>query len=411
MKKQLFLLAIVAGVLCFNSCKTNSEEPGKTTGNVEAVTINPREVVLTANEPSVRLGVTLTPEDASATVVWSSSDTTIATVTNRGVVDAQGHGECYIYAAVGDIKDSCYVAVKTFLESIVFTQAYLGVDTTYALDTVTGQYVVDTIKASDGTMYPAYKALAKWELYSDGFYIDNTRHLAGTQEGVILEIEAPMYYSTGYLLHQDRGTIFGLGDWAISTKDYKDDTKASKPGYVDETEYLATLKQFVEAYNAKDASYSNFLQAAANYVHNPALHTYSYETEDVPQAGYYGSYIPDAIVKEGHWAIDNNADGASDYMYKLEYSTMTFTELDGLFGLNVEATQDAQGAYSYTILDDEIHYADPITATYGVIPPEDQLKAKRFTPIAAPAKCDDMQFKASLDKQLKDKNIRVIRVK
>ncbi len=401
MTKKFLAFALVASAVCITACQPKDNPVGPQDG--KSLVVNPHEVVLTAEAPNIRLSATLTPDDATATIAWSSSDTTVAVVTSRGYVEATGYGDCYIYASFGDMKDSCHVFVKTFLEAITFNNAYMDVlDTTDALDPETGEYIIDSVTASDGITYPAYKVQAKWELYSDGFYIDNTGHFAGTEKGVILEFTAPMYYATAYLLKEEKGAVFCLGDWAITAKELASDVKISKPGYVDEAEYIAEMKQFVEAYNAEDNSFRAHLQAAAEHVHAPLLNTYTYSTEG-DQAGYSYSYIPDAFVTEGLFTVSNE-DAVSKYMYKLDYSTFTFTQLDLFWGMNIE--KDEEGVL--TLIDEDIHYADPVTVTYGVHPTSE---AKRYTKVSEPAYFKDASFQAKHQQEIKDKNIRVIRAK
>ena len=401
MTKKFLAFALVASAVCITACQPKDNPVGPQDG--KSLVVNPHEVVLTVDEPNIRLSATLTPDDATATIAWSSSDTTVAVVTSRGYVEATGFGDCYIYASFGNLKDSCHVLVKTFLEAITFNNAYMyKPDTTDALDPETGEYIIDSVTASDGITYPAYKVQARWELYSDGFYIDNTGHFAGTEKGVILEFTAPMYYATAYLLKEEKGAVFCLGDWAITAKELASDVKISKPGYVDEAEYIAEMKQFVEAYNAEDNSFRAHLQAAAEHVHAPLLNTYTYSTEG-DQAGYSYSYIPDAFVTEGLFTVSNE-DAVSKYMYKLDYSTFTFTQLDLFWGMNIE--KDEEGVL--TLIDEDIHYADPVTVTYGVHPTSE---AKRYTKVSEPAYFKDASFQAKHQQEIKDKNIRVIRAK
>ena len=402
MTKKFLAFALVASAVCITACQPKDNPVGPQDG--KSLVVNPHEVVLTVDEPNIRLSATLTPDDATATIAWSSSDTTVAVVTSRGYVEATGFGDCYIYASFGNLKDSCHVFVKTFLEAITFNNAYMYMpDTTDALDPETNEYIIDSVTASDGITYPAYKVQAKWELYSDGFYIDNTGAFAGTEKGVILEVTAPMYYATAYLLKEERGAVFCLGDWAITAKEFDDNAKIAKPGYVDEAEYIAAMKQFVSAYNAGESTTRNHLEEAASHIHGPIMNTYEYST-DGEQAGYTYSLIPDAFVTEGLFTVSNE-DAVSKYMYKLDYSTITFTQLDYSWGMNMEF--DDEGTV-ITLIDEDIHYADPVTVTYGVHPTSE---AKRFTKVSEPAYFKDASFQAKHQQEIKDKNIRVIRAK
>ena len=193
MKKQLMFVALFASAVSLVACEDTNKPVDPTPGGDVKIVVNPHEVVLTAEEPTIRLSATLNPADASATIVWSSSDTLIATVTNRGVVEAVDFGECYIYASVGDAKDSCHVIVKSYLESLIFNGAVMAkADTTYARDPETGEYKVDTIEASDGSQWRVYLSMATLWVFSDGFYINNAGEFHGTEQGALLEIQAPI---------------------------------------------------------------------------------------------------------------------------------------------------------------------------------------------------------------------------
>lgn len=63
---------------------------------------------------NVQLGATWYPANIPATVEWSSSDESVATVDDTGLVKVVGEsGEtCVIYATVGGVSDSCDVWVR-----------------------------------------------------------------------------------------------------------------------------------------------------------------------------------------------------------------------------------------------------------------------------------------------------------
>ena len=405
MKKKLFAFALIACAVSFTACKPNGggggDDPTDPTSKV-TITVNPKEVVLNANEPSIRLAAKITPEDAAAVITWTSSDTTVATVTSRGYVEAQGIGKCYIYACYKDAKDSCSVRVATYMESLIFNGAIVwDEDTTYALDPATGEYIVDTIESSAGDTYYAYKALAHLRVFSDGFYVDNTGHIAGTSVGTILDLYAPMYYATAYLNKADRGTVFCLGKWQVV--DNPAYMKTCAPGAINEAGYMAEMKKFIDAYNNEDSSYPQYLQSAAEFISDPTLTIWEYDASDPETAGYYHSYIPDAICTGADLHLNGNFP-ASQYMCGMDYSSVTFKEFDGTWGLEIE--KDATTG-EIKLLDEQVHCLDPGTCVYGEKPAE----SKGLRALNVPVISENPALKASLEKQIKERGVKVLRLK
>lgn len=96
-------------------------DPGSSSGvitpipTVTGITLSSADFTLQADK-SHRLVATLTPADCTDTVVWSSSDESLATVTQDGVVlnvnKGTKQGTAIITAKVGDLSATCYVRCK-----------------------------------------------------------------------------------------------------------------------------------------------------------------------------------------------------------------------------------------------------------------------------------------------------------
>lgn len=78
--------------------------------SVETVSVAPAELNLTVGGTGT-LTANVSPEGATDTVAWSSSDPAVATVEN-GVVTAAGVGEAIITATAGDASATCKVTVQ-----------------------------------------------------------------------------------------------------------------------------------------------------------------------------------------------------------------------------------------------------------------------------------------------------------
>lgn len=109
--RYIFLLSLVLLSGCSN--KENTESA------LEGIKVSPSEVSLYLDE-TVKLGVSMVPEDAGeVSVVWTSDNPIIAAVGEDGLVTAVSIGETMVYANAGKFKDGCKVHVRpTEVESV-----------------------------------------------------------------------------------------------------------------------------------------------------------------------------------------------------------------------------------------------------------------------------------------------------
>jgi len=414
MKKQLFLLTVVAlSATLLVGCKKNPNDPENPTDQA-SLTINPRELVLVLGDNPISLTATITPADATKEAIkWSSSNSSVATVTNRGYVQAVDYGDCYIYATAGELKDSCYIHVQTFLEAAVFNGAIVwDEDTTYLQDEKTGEIPIYTIESTSGTSYKCYIALATLFVFSDGFYIDNAGKFAGTQQGVILELEAPMYYASKWVNHADNNIVFCLGEWEVTdTAKY---AQQCRPSTMDEVKYVAKMKEFIEAFNAETGSYAPFWQAAAKFINNPTLNSYEYDTDETGEGGYYSSYIPEALCLGAHMSLNGDFP-ASDYMCGMDYCEVVYQQLaqDTTFGANWGLNIGYDEATEKAFLNDEQVHFNPVTrSVFGNVPGADDAdEAPKYKPLNVPVISQDHpEVAARIREQLKgNSNVKLIR--
>lgn len=107
-KKTLALFLALAMVMPMCAFAT---ETTPTPVAVTGVSLN-KTVAPLAKGGEVTLTATVTPDNATdKTVVWSSSDTAIATVDDNGKVNAVGGGSATITAVAGNVQDTCTVIV------------------------------------------------------------------------------------------------------------------------------------------------------------------------------------------------------------------------------------------------------------------------------------------------------------
>ena len=94
---------------------------------VTAVTIDNEELLMLTEGEELQLTATVAPENATnKEVIWSSSDNTIATVSETGLVTAIAAGEVTITASAGEASDSVEITVEPLVvevESVTITPA------------------------------------------------------------------------------------------------------------------------------------------------------------------------------------------------------------------------------------------------------------------------------------------------
>lgn len=107
------------------------------------------------------LKVTFTPSGADEVVTWKSSDESVATVDENGVVTAVKNGKATITATAGEFSDTCEVTVGTSIKNIPSNGDYRG--------NVTGIYVY-------GVEVDGYK----WEDKTVTVYVDKNTNATAT---------------------------------------------------------------------------------------------------------------------------------------------------------------------------------------------------------------------------------------
>lgn len=413
MKKQLLLFAVVAlSTALLVGCKKKDQNDPENPAGQSTLTLSPRNLVLVLGDSPVGLTATLSPAVAGATIEWSSSNSSVASVTNRGYVQAVDYGDCYVYAKYGDLKDSCFIHVQTYMEGVIFNSAFLSdLDTAYYADSETGEIPIREITASDGSTFKCYISQATMMVFSDGFYVNNSYELDGSKQGVILEMSAPMFYGTKYL-NPGGGVLFSLGEWVIT------DTAGSYimhtlPGELDEVEYIAQQKHAIEAINADNSEYVNYWKAASNAFEGPTLNGYEYMNFEDGTSGYGSSYVPEAICKSARFFV-NEGFQASEVMYKLDYSEVQFLQLaqDTVLEMNMGLNLGYDAEKNQIFFNDEkVHYNPLAKSVYGNVPASEDSAAPRLKQINVPASVTNPAIAAKVREQIKNNsNVVLIRI-
>lgn len=114
------LSGIVTGV-AVGSCQITAECGDKeAVCDVTVLPVSVTSIILSQRTGTIAVGATLSlratvqPDNASdKSVVWSSSDETVATVSQSGVVRGVSVGSCTIYAESGEVFGSCAITVQS----------------------------------------------------------------------------------------------------------------------------------------------------------------------------------------------------------------------------------------------------------------------------------------------------------
>lgn len=116
MKRTTLILATLALLLGFASCKGKDPKPGKTNnGGVTALIVEPSTLTLELGTPekeTAKLNVKWTPANVKATPEFASKDTKVATVSTDGTVKAVAKGSTTIVVTIGEKTAECDVVVN-----------------------------------------------------------------------------------------------------------------------------------------------------------------------------------------------------------------------------------------------------------------------------------------------------------
>lgn len=96
-----------------------------------AISLTPATASISGSSTRQLTAVT-TPSGAS--VSWTSSDTSVATVSNSGLVTGVGNGTCTIIATSGSVSATCAVTVSGFATLLSITATYTQSGTIYSTD-------------------------------------------------------------------------------------------------------------------------------------------------------------------------------------------------------------------------------------------------------------------------------------
>ena len=116
MKRTTLILATLALILGFASCKESGKDPKPgDKGGITALIVEPSTLTLELGTPekeTAKLNVKWTPANVKATPEFASKDTKIATVSADGMVKAVAKGSTTIVVTIGEKTAECDVVVN-----------------------------------------------------------------------------------------------------------------------------------------------------------------------------------------------------------------------------------------------------------------------------------------------------------
>ena len=408
MKKSLFFALFACVALAFVSCNPGGEDPNAVTG----ITVTPAEISLVPGDEA-RLSVAATPAGATFSadsVVWVSSDTNVVVVNSKGGIKAVGYGKANVTATYGELSAACAVWVKTYYESLSFTNAIIwDVDTTYF-----GGEVYDIETADGSQTFKCYLAMAELRICSDGFIVNNEGYLDGGTLATYITMYAPMYFGSKYLNPEAGGVQFSLGEWGLAELP-ADSVKShiGAPGKVNEEVYLTYMNAALQAYNQGDAQmFQMYMMLAGGYeyqdlpiaISGTTMITMEYDVDpETNEGGYYSTPIPDGIITKGYFSL--NGEGASEFMMGMDFNYFEFQEIpynaEYLWGCNWIENED--GTLAWGEQNPVLHWGDKVIYQLGEIPTE-EAQAK-MEPIFAPVmKLDYPEVAERVENQLQQYN-------
>ena len=344
MKRVLLFAVPLLGIsLLFNACKPETNGAQTVTG----VTITPAELTIGDYEEPVRLSYTFTPEGAKAELEWTSSNEDVATVSDRGVVTPLQIGEATITAKVKDtdITGACKVNVVSITDKISFRECLLTFNDYDSVNTV-------VLESNTYGNIKVHIAQGRLQIFTDGFYFNESGSLDGTEIGGYIYIQSPIALgmpednkdNAQFCQDFPNGVTFSLGSYYVDKTTYDStstDWHHAQVGTANENVFFGYLNQWLDSYNTEGKftqdNYTYFAYAQIYGFTGTDLVLKQYEVDDEGNGSYGGypnwlwEYMPSAIVTSGEIYVSNQrgqSENSSKYMTTIDYMNLTVKYID-----------------------------------------------------------------------------------
>lgn len=350
MKKTLFLTMLVA-VAVLSGCK---KEEDKSSSSADGFKFRESTVTIAVGE-TARLA--LADDKKANDYVWSSSDTTVATVNASGEVTGVVAGEVVITVVSGERSAQCQVLVKEYMETLNFPLAIV-----WDIDVEALADRPDTTVVRPSGTYNCVWGVAEIILVSEGLYWDNDGSLTGADEGVLMTVYAPALYDSVQKVQ------FVLGDYAIlPAGDYDYELHIAPGGYYEEAyKYYSEIaaKDYIAYEYYKDSTVLAELLQAWQYMalcpYASMEYLYYIQGETEEESGYSGYYYPSGFAKAGEFSLDIHEN--LDFMCAVTYANISAAYFDdySFFGWTVKNEEAPESVDDITL-----EWLGPVDVVYS----------------------------------------------
>ncbi len=343
-------MLLLAAAVCFTGCKKDENKNDSSNGGSNGGSGGSTAGVVVLSEDELNLFLNQTERiyanysAGSGKFTWTSEDESVATVTSRGEITAEGYGTTNIVCTeASGAKATCKVNVVTMLETFKsFPTASVAIPEVKD-NTMYDLFKIKLDDMEDSVMVRAYLAETAIRLFSEGtYYANGSGELTGPEMMAMMYIPAFVYYidhtTCPEAVEEGKHVINGLTSRYFETTM---DTVANGlvPSIVNNEAYWTHITAAAEAWTNGDTQsyYKECMLASSEGVTGAALTIYKYDAED----GYQPvSWMPDAIITRAKIGLIGNED--YEYMYYVN-GAVEIQPILGDYGLGVYVEEDDFG--------------------------------------------------------------------
>ena len=145
MKKYVFLAISAIAIIALSSCKKEQQNQPSGDGSEVAIIVTPKTMELAVGDEK-KLNIQVTPSGTELKLVYTSSNSAVASVSEAGLVTGLASGEAsIIVSAEGAKADTCKVVVKDWTDLFKWSGCALwNLDKSEILSTDTAIYTLST---------------------------------------------------------------------------------------------------------------------------------------------------------------------------------------------------------------------------------------------------------------------------